>query len=136
MKSFLFLPLLVLGVLFSSCRKEEIIQQVVVPNRTITTTVNPSDWKLDTDKNTYYVTISMPEIDGRVYNTNGVLVYISFDGIVYEAIPDVLFGSTFEVTHSIGSISIDSQNADGSLPANHPTAAITVKIVLVDSDPV
>jgi hypothetical protein len=134
MKSFLLLPLLLMGVLFSSCKKEEIIQQVV-PNRTILTTVPKTAWKLDAAKGTYYVTIDMPEIDGRVFDTNGVLVYFSFDGDVYEAIPDVLQGSTFEVTHSVGSISIDIQGADGSL-VNPPSEDIFVKIVLVESDPV
>jgi hypothetical protein len=121
-------------LLFSSCKKETIVQEVVVPNRTITTTIPANAWKKDDAKNTYYVTISMPEIDDRVYQTNGVLVYFSFDGKIYEAIPDVLDGSTLEVTHSVGSISIDIQGADGSL-VNPPTETIYVKIVLVESDP-
>jgi hypothetical protein len=135
MKSFLLLPLLLTGVLFSfsSCKKETIVQEVV-PNRTITTTIPASAWKKDDAKGTYYVTISMPEIDDRVYQTNGVLVYFSFDGKIYEAIPDVLDGSTLEVTHSIGSISIDIQGADGGL-VNPPNQDIFVKIVLVESDP-
>lgn len=134
MKSFLLLPLLLTGVLFSSCKKETIVQQVVVPNRTITTTIPASAWKVDNTKNTYYVTISMPEIDDRVYQTNGVLVYFSFDGKIYEAIPDVLDGTTLEVTHSVGSISIDIQGADGA-QVNPPNQDIFVKIVLVESDP-
>lgn len=134
MKSFLLLPLLLMGVLFSSCKKETIVQQVVVPNRTITTTIPASAWKVDNTKHTYYVTINMPEIDDRVYQTNGVLVYFSFDGKIYEAIPDVLDGTTLEVTHSVGSISIDIQGADGS-QVNPPNQDIFVKIVLVESDP-
>jgi hypothetical protein len=134
MKSFLFLPLMLLAITFTSCKKEE-ITQVVVPNRTITTTILATDWKLDSDKGTYYVTINMPEIDSRVYETNGVLAYFSFDQEIYEAIPDVLDGTTLEVTHSIGSVSIDIQGADGSL-VNPPNQTIYVKIVLIESDPV
>jgi hypothetical protein len=133
MKSFLLLPLLLMGVLFSSCKKETIVQEVV-PNRTITTTIPASAWKLDAAKNTYYVTIDMPEIDDRVYQTNGILVYFSFDGKIYESIPDVLQGVTMEVTHSVGSISIDTQAADGGL-ADPPGEDIFVKIVLIESDP-
>jgi hypothetical protein len=136
MKSILFLPLMLVAVLFSSCKKEEIIQQVVTPNRTITTTIQPGDWQLDNAKQTYYVTIDMPEIDGRVYDTNGVLVYFSFTSGIFEAVPDVLDGTTFEVTHSVNSISVDLQNVDGTLPAGGPTAPIFVKIVLIESDPV
>jgi hypothetical protein len=134
MKSLLFLPLLLLTVFFTSCKKET-INQVVVPNRTIITTVNPGDWARDDVKKTWYVDINMPEIDQRVYDTNGVLVYISFDGKIYEAIPDVLDGSTLEVTHSIGHLYIDIQGADGT-QVNPPGAAIKVKIVIIESDPV
>jgi hypothetical protein len=134
MKSFLFLPLMLLAITFTSCKKEEIIQEVV-PNRTITTTVQPGDWKQDTDKGSYYVTINMPEIDSRVYETNGVLTYFSFDGKIYETIPDVFEGATLQVTYSVGSLSIDIQGADGGL-VNPPGEPIFVKIVLVESDPV
>ena len=134
MKSFLFLPLMLLAVLFTSCKKEEIIQQVV-PNRTITTTVQPNAWTLDAPKNSYFVEINMPEIDSRVYETNGILVYFSFDGDTYEAIPDVFEGATLQVTHSVGKLFIDIQGADGSL-VNPPADPIFVKIVLVESDPI
>lgn len=139
MKSFLFLPLLLLAVLFTSCRKEEITQvnEVVIPNRTITTTIQPGDWQPDAGNKSYFVSINMPEIDQRVHNTNGVLAYFSFDdGVTYEAIPDVFFGTTLQVTHSVGKIFVDFQNADGSMPAGPLTEEVRIKIVLVESDPV
>jgi hypothetical protein len=129
MKSFLLLPLMLLAITFTGCTKKEYVQ----PNRTVTTSIPATAWKLDAAKNTYYAEVNMPEITQRVFDTYGVLTYFSFDGDTYEAIPDVLDGSTFEVTHAVGLLSIDTQGADGSL-VNPPGATIYLKIVLVASD--
>jgi len=131
MKSLLFLPLLLLTVVFTSCKKETINE--IVPNRTITTPVAFEDWHQDTPDGNYYVDIQMPEIDQRVWNTNGVLTYVSFDGVNFEAIPDVFFGSTIVVTHKVGSIRLQVEGADGSLA--NPPDDFTLKIVIVESDP-
>jgi hypothetical protein len=136
MKSFLLLPLLMLTILFTSCRKEEITQEiteVVIPNRTITTDIQPNTWQRDDANGSYFVEIDMPEIDKKVYDSNGILAYFSFDGTTFEAIPDVWQGATLKVTHSIGKLYIDIQGADGVQIAP-PTEAIFVKIILVDSE--
>ena len=86
--------------------------------------------------NSYFVSINMPEIDQRVLETNGVLAYVSFDGKTYEAVPDVFGGTTLQVTHSLGKIYVDLQNADGSAPTKAFDGQISIKIVLVESDPV
>lgn len=134
MKSFLFLPLLLLGVLFTSCKKEEIIQEIT-PNRTINFTVQPGAWVLDNATATYYAELPVPEIDDRVNRTNGILVYISSDNKTFEPIPDVYNGSTFIFTHTIGKIFLEVQGADGAT-IDPPEDIIYVKVVLVESEPV
>lgn len=132
MKSFLFLPLLMLAITFTSCKKEEITQEVVIPNRTIVTDIAPTDWQLATNGSYYRVTINMPEINQAVYDNDAVLAYFSFDGTNYEAIPDVFQGSTLTVTHAVGKVYVDIQGADGG-PVDPPGETIRVKIVIVES---
>ena len=133
MKSFLFLPLMLLAITFTSCKKEEITQEVVIPNRTITTNIQPNAWQRDDDNGSFFVEINMPEIDKRVYDSNGILAYFSFDGTTFEAIPDVWQGATLKVTHSVGKLYIDIQGADGA-QINPPAEEMFVKIILVDSE--
>jgi hypothetical protein len=133
MKSLLFLPLLLLTVVFTSCKKETINE--IVPNRTIITDVPSNSWRLDNTNgnNHYYVDIQMPEIDSRIQNSNGVLAYISFDGgNIYEALPDVFYGSTIVVEHSVGNIRLITQNSDGTTV--NPPSDCTLKIVLIESE--
>lgn len=134
MKAFIALPLLLLTLVFSSCKKETIVREVI-PNRTIITDVPTSAWQFDDQTQTYFAAIDMPEIDGRVHDTNGVLVYISADGGVYEAIPNVFNGSSYVYSHEVGTLYLEVQGSDGST-INPPSATIRVKIVIVESEPV
>ena len=131
MKSFLLCPLLLIMLLFSNCKKE--VTQVVQPNLTILTTLDPANWKRDAASGVYYNEISVPEIDDHVVKTNGVLAYWTFDNAVYESLPDVLDGSTVVCLYSKGLFTIELQNADGSLPLP-PPGVIGLKIVLINSD--
>jgi hypothetical protein len=131
MRSFLLCPLLLVVLLFSNCTKK--VTEVVQPNLTILTTLQPNNWKYDAASGTYYNDVSVPEIDDRVVQTNGVLAYITFDDLVYEAVPDVLDGITFICRYQKGIFTVESQSADGS-PSTAPTRAIGLKIVLIDSD--
>lgn len=133
MKSLLFLPLLLLGVFFTSCKKEEITQEIV-PNRTINFTVQSSAWQYDDATKTYFAELPVDELDDRVNQTNGILVYISADQQTWEPIPDVYNGSTFIFTHTVGKIFLEVQGADGSTVAA-PTSTVYVKVVLIESDP-
>ena len=130
MKTLLFLPLLLMGILFTGCTKK---YEYVTPNQTIFFDVAADDWQL-TDNETYLVTLSpLPEIDGQVNQDFGVVVSISGDGgATFESIPSVYNGVSFSYTHTQGSLSIESQISDGSGSGARPPA-IRVKIVLVES---
>jgi hypothetical protein len=130
MKSLLFLPIAVLCILFSNCTKKEYVQ----PNQTIFTTLKANNWKFDAGSNTYYNEVSMPEIDDLVAQNNGVLAYITYDNKVYEALPDVLDGSTFIYRYQAGFLDVELQNSDGSTTSlAPPTNDIGLKIVLINS---
>ena len=135
MKSLLFLPLLLLGVFFTSCKKEEITQEIV-PNRTINFTVESGAWVEDDNRSSHYAELPVPELTDRVNQTNGVLVYISNDGQTWEAIPDVLDGITFIYTYTVGKIYLEVQDANGSQLATPPGGKTYVKVALVESEPV
>jgi len=132
MKALLFLPLLVMSLWITGCTKK---YEYVTPNQTIQTTVQPGDWQLLTNSKTYSVSISMPEISDQVNQNYGVLVYVSADGNTFEAIPEVYGGYTYSYTHTPGSITIETQLADGSAAGSAPPDPIVVKIVLVESEP-
>jgi len=134
MRSFLLCPLLLVVLLFSNCKKVTEVTQVVQPNLTIFKTLQPGNWKYDGTSKTYYNDISVPELDDHTVQTNGVLAYITFDNIVYEALPDVLDGITFICRYQKGIFTVESQHADGSAPTTPPSGAIGLKIVLIDSD--
>jgi hypothetical protein len=131
MKSLLLLPLLLCSILFTGCKKE--YYDVVVTNRTINFTVQPSAWQANNSSNSYIATLNIPELDNRVNQSNGVLVYISGDGQTFEAIPDVFAGSTFVYSYTIGKLFLEVQDANGT-QISPPSSDIFVKVVLVESD--
>jgi hypothetical protein len=128
MKRFLLLPLLLLAMLFSSCKKEE----VVITNRTIVQTIRPVDWKFDNATQTYYAVIDHPAIDQYTVDNNGLIVAISADGAIWEAIPDVYDGYVYTYTYQTGSLVLEVEGATGGT-VNPPNSNRMVKIVIVES---
>ncbi|WP_295125654.1 hypothetical protein [uncultured Chitinophaga sp.] len=128
MNRLLLLPLLLLAMLFSSCKKEE----VVITNRTILQTIRPVDWKYDNATLTYYAVIDHPAIDQYTVDNNGIIVAISSDDAIWEAIPDVYNGYAYTYTYQTGSLVLEVQGATGST-VNPPASNILVKIVIVES---
>lgn len=124
------LSILSLAAVFvlTGCTKNNI----VVPNITVNTTIQPSDWQYDNSTKTWYVNIDMPEIDNKSNQSDGIITSISFGDGVYELIPDVYNGYAFYVTHTTGTLTIEAQNQNGV--TNAPTDAILAKIVIVPSE--
>ncbi len=117
----------------SSCTKQYVNPGTT--NETIYATVNPSDWKLyTTDNKSYFASINVPDLSSGATSFAGVLVAISYDnGATYEQLPEVYNGTSFSFTYSAGNVSIYAQSPDGGT-AIQPTAAVKVKIILVDSN--
>lgn len=132
MKAYLLLPLLLIGVLFSSCKKET-NNPVVITNKTVIKTVAPNQWSLVQDNGTYQAVLTVPEIDEYSQGVNSVQVAVSFNnGGLYEALPQVFGGVTYIYSYSIGKLYIDVQSADGTKPIQI-TQSMRVKIVIVES---
>jgi hypothetical protein len=129
MKSLLLLPMLLLAVLFSGCKKEE----VVVPNRTIFINVPAANWQRDNDNKLFFVDLDVPEINDVVADRDGIIVAIAEpNGNVYEALPDVFHGFSISYTYQPGNVQLISQFADGTMP-NNPPGDLDVKITIVES---
>ncbi|UYQ91070.1 hypothetical protein MKQ68_13305 [Chitinophaga horti] len=128
MKRFLLLPLLLFGLILSSCTKEE----VVIPNRTIVTTIPANGWKYDNVTLTWYYAIDMPEIDDYTNEVNAIVVAISAGDGIWEAIPDVYDGYAYTYTYQRGALVLEVQGATGNT-VNPPNTAKTVKITIIES---
>jgi len=136
MKTWLYLPLVLLVFVFSGCTKTT--NEVVIPNTTISATVNPGDWKFDADNKFYYVSISVPELN-NVSQSDGVVVSIaryapgsSAAPSSYELLPQVLNNLSYFVIHNDRNVEVDIKGINGAASAA-PTTAVIIKIVLVPS---
>lgn len=136
MKTWLYLPLLLLVFVFTGCTKTT--NEVVIPNTTISATVNPGDWKFDDVNKFYYVSISVPELN-NVNQSDGVVVsiarYTQGSNAVpqsFELLPQVLGNLSYFVIHDFKNVEVDIKGLNGTASAA-PTTAVIIKIVLIPS---
>jgi hypothetical protein len=130
MKKLSMLSLLLVLLLGTGCKKEYYTENV--PNYTVVTTVQSSEWAYNTTDGTYNARISMPEIDDVVFNNDGIVVAAMFDGVNYEGLPQVYGGYTYTYFYQPGYLTISIQGATGS-EGGRPTGGIKFKIVLIPS---
>ena len=117
----------------SSCTKKY-INPVTNLNKTVTYNVTSADWQAYTDGKSYFVPLSVPEIDNASASLDGVIVSVSYDnGATFEQLPEVYNGLSFSYTYNAGNVSIYAQSPDGTT-AIKPTDPIVVKIVVVYSE--
>ena len=123
----------VLMLSVSSCTKKY-INPVTNLNKTVTYNVISADWQGYTDGKSYFVPLSVPEIDNASASLDGVIVSVSYDnGATFEQLPEVYNGLSFSYTYNAGNVSIYAQSPDGTT-AIKPTDPIVVKIVVVYSE--
>ena len=127
MRKSLFFICLCLFVVASGYKKE-----VIIPNRTIITTLDSGDWIKFDGGLSYTAAINMPEIDDYVNENHGILVYFSFQDGTYEALPEVYNGISYSYITRAGQIVIEIQSSDG-ISVVTPPGGVTVKIVLIES---
>lgn len=130
MKRYLTLLLLPLLFLVAACTKT---QTNVVPNQTIFSNVNSSNWATNDGGKTYSVVVNVPQLDSYSNQHDGVLVYITFDGSTYEELSEVYNGIAYSYSHNVGSVEIDIQASNGTSIIT-PPGSLGVKIVLIPSD--
>ncbi len=127
MKRSLIFICLTLVIFIAGCKKE-----MIVPNRTIITTLNSGNWVQNNGGRTYTAAINMPEIDNYFNDHGGILVYISFENGTYEQVPQVYNGVSYSYLTRTGQIVLEIQSSDG-LGTVTPPGTVKVKIVLIDS---
>ena len=120
-------------IVFASCKKE--VTQVKQVNQAFSAvyTIQPSNWTTSNNGLSYTAQLQIPELDNVIYQSGGVLVYLSFDGTdYYEALPEVFDGITYGAIHSNGYVGIDISALSGD-PINPPTQTISAKVILIDA---
>jgi hypothetical protein len=127
MKRSLIFICLSLIIFIAGCKKE-----MIVPNRTIITTLNSGNWVQNSGGRTYTAAINMPEIDNYFNDHGAVLVYISFENGTYEQVPQVYNGVSYSYITRTGQIILEIQSSSG-LGTVTPPGTVKVKIVLINS---
>jgi hypothetical protein len=135
MKTWLYLPLLLLVFVFSGCTKTT--NEVVIPNTTISVKLNPADWEFDSNNKFYFKSIKVPELN-NVNASDGVVVSIArYDASgaepkSYELLPQVLGNLSYFVIHDNQFVEVDIKGLNGT-PSAAPTTPVIIKIVLIPS---
>ncbi|WP_443938009.1 hypothetical protein [Pedobacter sp. MW01-1-1] len=127
MKKLTLLLLCIATLGLASCKKETIIQ--TTPNRTIIFDKPGNSWRLLAGQtNTYYVDLVANEIDFINVQDEGVLVYVSTDGINasgYTQIPNQAISYDYDIFE--GYIRIYFYGTP-------PTGTTRIKVVLVAAE--
>ncbi|QEM08497.1 hypothetical protein [Mucilaginibacter rubeus] len=127
MKKILTLICCTIVLAATSCKKEYVTTS---PSATTIFDTTPN-FVLDNSINGYTTTLAVPEITDYYNNHGAVLVYIEDNG-TYEQLPDVYGGISYRFVYTKGTLYIDAQNADGSVPTGPGIPGpLKLKIVLV-----
>jgi len=117
-----------------SCKKDTIIQET--PNRTFVYTVQPNQWTLVNDGETYTTELRIDEIDQISIDDEGTLVYVANPSTanIYRQLPYVynVDAYSYEIYPGGIRISIESSDFQNRNPIR-PTQSVQVKIVLIPS---
>jgi hypothetical protein len=132
MKKLTLALLCLLGLSLAACTKQN-NTTTINPGEAATFTIAPGDWSTQDNGLTYTATFDMPELDNTIFDHGAVLVYLSFDDGIYEALPEVYAGYSYGAYHSVGSVSVDFYATDGST-SDAPTADVYAKVVLISAD--
>ncbi|WP_113617555.1 hypothetical protein [Chitinophaga flava] len=133
MKTWLYLPLLLLGLVFSSCTKTT---NEVIPNNTFLFDVQPSGWTLD-NQGVYFVQFNIPSLDRNANQLDGVIVSLArqqngnFE--LYEMLPEVFNNENYNVIHQTGTLLVELRGPNNTR-ANAPNVPMRFKIVVIPSN--
>jgi hypothetical protein len=124
--------LLILAVTaLSACRKE--VTQVQ-PKQAVSVQwdIQANDWYSEDGGVSYAASADLPELTDAIFDHGAVLVYLSFDDNIYEALPEVFDGISYGAIHSPGALTVDMHAVDGgTIPA--PSGLVYAKIILIDA---
>lgn len=135
MKTWFYLPLLLLGFILPGCTKTT--NEVVIPNQTILFEINPNDWGLE--NGVYFYSIPVSELN-NVNQLDGVIVSMArYDANAptvvpqaFELLPQVYNNQSYFVIHDDQAVEVDIKGVNGAA-SQKPATKVRVKIVLIPS---
>jgi len=130
MKKWLYSLLALVLLTAASCTKTT---NEIVPNTTIIVDVLSSDWKFDTNTKTYFISITTPEINNNSNQSHGILVAMSRDQTLYEALPEVFNNTSFTYIYQPGTVLIEAQSVNGAA-IQLPTTNLRFKITIIPAN--
>ncbi|MGH2644937.1 MAG: hypothetical protein ACRDE2_13370, partial [Chitinophagaceae bacterium] len=131
MKKLSLLLILAIGGL-SACQKE-VVQPSTSPQAySAVYSINSSDWSTSDNGISYSTTFNIPELSNAIFDHGAVLVYLSFDNNIYEALPEVFGGISYGAIHSPGAVTVDYHAVDGSA-VSAPGGVVYAKIILINA---
>jgi len=124
--------LFIIPAVFSACRKEVTREDPGDQAYAAVRDIKPSDWITEDDSVSFYTSFDIPQLSDAVFDHGAVIIYLSFDDNIYEALPEVYEGITYGAIHSQGAATVDMHALDGSriIP---PGGDVYAKIVLIDA---
>lgn len=125
---FLLLGLLSLAACQKTVTKVERVDQAYSAVYSIIS----SDWATDDNGLSYSASFDVPELDNAIFDHGAVIVYLSFEDNVYEALPEVFDGIAYGAIHGPGGVTVDFHALDGST-LSPPQGEIYAKIVLISA---
>lgn len=134
MKKLILLLLCTATLGLASCKKDNIIQET--PNRTYNFTIQPNQWVLSQDGETYTYEWRKSVIDAVTVDDEGVLVYLShpINSSSYIQLPYTFDANAYSYELFEGGIAIDIQTSDYQVVApQRPTQPIVAKVVVIPS---
>lgn len=136
MKKYILLLLSITAIGLSSCKKEVINPNNGPPNITILKYINPGDWQLSADQQTYSVVLPVSQIDQATFDNDEVALSISrLDNNLYDKMPFVDNAESYSYTYTPGSVTVYLQTtSDKNLTPIRPTNKARIKIVLLTSN--
>lgn len=134
MKTWFYLPLLLLGFILPGCTKTT--NEVVIPNQTILYEITTDAWQLI--NGFYYYKIDVPELN-NVNQLDGVVVsiarYAPNSTAVpqsFELLPQVFNNQSYSISHDDKAVEVYIQGVNGVV-SQKPDTKVRVKIVLIPS---
>lgn len=134
MKKLILLLLCTATLGLASCKKDTIVQET--PNRTYNFTIQPNQWVLSQDGETYTYEWRKSVIDAVTVDDEGVLVYLShpINSSSYIQLPYTFDANAYSYELFEGGIAIDIQTSDYQVVApQRPTQPIVAKVVVIPS---
>lgn len=122
---------------FYGCRKTEIIERAIMPNRTFIYTVTNQAWYEGENPLHVQTDINIPELTQYYLLEGQVSVAMSTDNEgSYDILPSTFNGYAYSVNYSVGRITIYIEDPinEGNLEVPFPEGTLVFKVVLSDSE--